>query len=292
MLLLERLLSLIRMSSKKRFCTPYPPSPPVENWRIFKLNDVSLYVSNPTAVDNVLTYCKGNGFNWIQFYGLYSVFGTGLEADLALMIEAAYATGTILRVGAIMGAGTAGFSAALNYNSTVVPNQQFNDMNKENEFWRYPSDPAAESSASWLASMVWLRAQINGLSYPCVNSAYIQDYVPSVWPAGVTLQMIQAEIDYLETTNYTTTPDELAVRNSLLSQLGNAAISNNTIQKFNNLFSAEAGFMGPYFGTNGLAASFGSWTSQYAADSFSGKNGLLNTGVNVFSYNDLSAYIP
>lgn len=278
--------------SCKRFITPYPPTPVLENWRVLKMNNVGAYIGSPATVAARIAYAVANGFNWLQFYGLYGVFGDPVkESQLASMISACYAAG-IIRVGAIMGAGVAGFNLAFNYNASVSPSEQFNDMNKENEAWRYPFDPAAESWVDWFNSVDYVRGYIDAGGFPWVMSAYIQDYVPSVWPAGVCAQMIASNINYLETTNYTTAPNELAVRNSLLNQLGSAAIVAHKQQKFNNLFSAESTFMGPYFGANGLNASFATWAAQFASDSFVGKNGLVYTGNNVFSYNDISAYIP
>lgn len=256
------------------------------------MNNVGAYIGSPATVAARIAYAVANGFNWLQFYGLYGVFGDPVkESQLASMISACYAAG-IIRVGAIMGAGVAGFNLAFNYNASVSPSEQFNDMNKENEAWRYPFDPAAESWVDWFNSVDYVRGYIDAGGFPWVMSAYIQDYVPSVWPAGVCAQMIASNINYLETTNYTTAPNELAVRNSLLNQLGSAAIVAHKQQKFNNLFSAESTFMGPYFGANGLNASFATWAAQFASDSFVGKNGLVYTGNNVFSYNDISAYIP
>ena len=105
--------------------------------QILKVNNIGPVLGNTVAENQRLAYAVSQGFTGIQLYGLYGVFGTALEADLATFIAKAYNTYGLKTVGCIMGKGISGFNSALNYNASVSANQRFNDFNKENEFWNY-----------------------------------------------------------------------------------------------------------------------------------------------------------
>lgn len=272
-------------------------------WRVLKLNAIQTYLGDGTQEDNVLEYCRKLGFNWLQYYGLYTVLGGGTNPntgnlytdDLAAFITKTRTVFGINRIGAIMGAGTAGFSLALAY-SAAYPNAAFNDYNKENEFWNYPA-PGTETFAAWIASMNWLRAQV---SAPDFISAYIANPGGAIWGVSEAEDMINAGIDYFETTNYTTytgPPSNPAnaqdVIDDSLKFLAGACINIGASQKFkfNDLMSAEPGFQGPYFTDHVVTGTFTEWKTQYAAINYTGKGRAINTGFNVFSYDDLRAAI-
>lgn len=104
-------------------------------YRKIKLNNCSLWLGNTVAEDTRLNYALSIGCTGIQLYGLYSVFGTGLQALLPAFIDKAYNTYGFQTVGAIMG-NTAGFNNALSYNAAnPAAKFQFNEFNMENEFW-------------------------------------------------------------------------------------------------------------------------------------------------------------
>lgn len=111
-----------------------PPAPPPS--RKLKLNNAAPWLGNAAQEDARLNYCIAKGFNGIQLYGLYGVFGDPtLEGYLASFIQKAYTLFNLSTVGCIMGSGITGFQLALTYNGSVAANQRFNDFNKENEFW-------------------------------------------------------------------------------------------------------------------------------------------------------------
>lgn len=272
---------------------------PVNTWYAIKLNNITTYLGISAQEDAVLNDCVNWGFNWVQFYGLYTVFGTTTnpntgnpyDDDLAAFITKCRAAG-MLKVGAIMGAGTAGFVDALAY-SAAYPSAAFNDYNKENEFWNYPA-PGTETFAAWIASMNWLRTQVTA---PDVISAYIANPTGS-WGLVEAQQMVLAGIDYFETTNYTTytgppanPADASTVASQMLSLLGQACqyISSDQKFSFNDLMSAEATFQGPYFHDYGTAGTFAEWDQQYNVLTYTGKDRALKRGFCVFSYDDLKA---
>jgi hypothetical protein len=274
---------------------------PVNTWYAIKLNNITTYLGIGAQEDDVLNNCINWGFNWVQFYGLYTVLGGGTNPntgnlytdDLAAFITKTRTVFGINRIGAIMGSGTAGFSLALAY-SAAYPNAAFNDYNKENEFWNYPA-PGTETFAAWNASMIWLRAQV---SSPDFISAYIANPGGAQWGVSEAKDMINSGIDYFETTNYTTytgPPSNPAnaqdVVDDSLKYLAAACITIGATQrfKFNDLMSAEPGFQGPYFTDHGVAGTFAEWRTQYAAINYTGKGRAINTGFNVFSYDDLEA---
>jgi hypothetical protein len=269
------------------------------DWFALKLNNVYTYLGIDSQENAVLNDCIQWGVNWVQFYGLYTVFGTTVNPntgnlytdDLAAFIAKCYGSG-MRRVGAIMGAGTSGFVSALNY-SASYPSAAFNDYNKECEFWNFPA-PGTEKYIDWIASLNWLRGQV---SSPDVISAYIAN--PSgTWGVPEAEDMINAGIDYLETTNYTTytgppsnPADASQVISDCLSFLSQAAINigPNVKYQFNDLMSAEPVFQGPYFGDNGIGATFSEWNTQYSGLSYTGKVRAVKTGFCVFCYDDLKA---
>jgi len=344
--------------------------------RAVKIENIATFLGNATQENQHLQYCQNKGFNEIQFYGLYGIFGNPvLEAQLATFIAKARNNYKMNRITAIMGVGTAGFQLALNYNAGVGPVSQFNIFNKENEFWNglivdfvitpqnnfpysitingtaYPytstgggqtgtqiatqlaavigipagiltvtvgtnkltihADRAVnvsytysnsanitatqiqETFANWIASMNWLRPQLAAWQE---MTAYISNYLTNPpWGATEAVQMLNARINILETANFTSSPDELAVRQRQLYLLANAAYSTLKTQKVNNLFSAEdpvPNYMGDYIGLNGLNNTQNTWLGQYAADVFANKSRLIISGFSYFSYNNLVIHLP
>lgn len=113
-------------------------SPRIASRKVVKLNDVKTILGIPFDEDDRLGYMKALGFDSIQLYGLYGVFGNATkEAQLAAFIQKARVTYGYKHVGCIMGAGISGFQDALNYNASVPVISRFDDFNKENEFWNY-----------------------------------------------------------------------------------------------------------------------------------------------------------
>lgn len=106
--------------------------------RKLKMNNVTSWLGNAAQENLRLAYVVGLGYTGIQLYGLYEVFGDAtLEGRLATLINKAYTVYGLQTVGAIMGSGRNGFQKVLDYNATVGLSSQFNDFNKENEFWNY-----------------------------------------------------------------------------------------------------------------------------------------------------------
>lgn len=105
--------------------------------QVLKINNIAPVLGNAVAENTRLQYAVDKGFTGIQLYGLYGVFGTGLETDLEAFILKARQVYGLRTVGCIMGIGTAGFASALAYNAGVPAISRFDDFNKENEFWNY-----------------------------------------------------------------------------------------------------------------------------------------------------------
>lgn len=267
---------------------PPPPPPPPVRLRTLKIDNLQNFIGNVTQENIVLQFAADNGFNHIQFYGLYSIFNTTLENYLPSLISRAYSVFNMQRVGAIMGAGTTGFQYVINYNAGVSLNERFNDFNKENEFWNYPN-PGTETYAAWIASLQWLYPQLNHSTE--FLSAYVQNYVSSpAWGAPEAAQMVQV-IDVFEATNFTTAPDENQVSLSMLQLVANAANGAGKTQQVQPLLSSEANYMGPYFNANGMAYAESVWNSQYALDTLPNKSNLDIVGFNYFDYSQLENFL-
>ena len=160
-------------------------------------------------------------------------------------------------------------------------------------------DNINETFTDWIASLVWLKANIGSNG---TISAYVAN--PSNnW--GVTeAEQICTNVDYYEGTNYTTTPNESqnSYRNNQLVYIAQGALNIGKVQKHYPIFSSEslaiipncgeATFMGAYLQSNGIATANSTWLSQYNADSIPNKTSLEWVGYNYFSYNCLSQYVP
>lgn len=268
---------------------PPPPPPPPVRLRTLKLNTSQNWLGNEAEENRRLDYAIRNGFNHVQLYGLYSVFNTPIESYLPAFIAKCYgATYNMQRVGAIMGAGTTGFTYVLNYNAGVSVGERFNDFNKENEFWNYPGNGQPETYANWIASLQWLYPQLNHATE--FLSAYIQNYNTPVWGPTQASEMV-AVCDVLECTNFTTVVNEPAVSNTQFQLLATAAAAIAKVQMVQPLWSAEQGFMGPLLGSSGMAICEADWSAQYLADTMPDKTSLDVIGFNYFDFNNLSAYV-
>lgn len=238
--------------------------------------------------DNLISYAKCQGFNIIQLYDLYTVFNsTSLSNKLDLFLTKVYNAG-LLPV-AIMGSGTAGFDLVNSWEQAAGRVNQFWGVNKENEFWWYPQSET-ETFTDWINSMNYIRT-----TYPHWHrSAYIANPTNN-WGSSEAQQMIDAQIDVLEVTNYNSgapNPNWSAFKNNQLVYLANAANSSGVIQKIVPLWSSEPSFSGPYFSSNGLPTSVSTYNFGYDGISFTNKSKLNKVGFSIFMYSDLSSYVP
>lgn len=258
------------------------------DWVVLKIDDFINVLGDTGAEDTLLNYCISKNINWIQLYDLYSVFGnTTKEAQLSVFIAKVRASyPTILKVGAIMGAGFSGFDSALKYNSTVPVESQFNDFNKENEFWNVGGEPFAD----WIASLHTLQADPR-LKDTDTVSAYLANPGAGAW-GPVESDQIAGVADYLELTNYVTDYDTGQLNNCwqfLYESCKNLEVD----QKFNLLVSSESGFDGPQFAATGnIPAIYAAFYSSFWSQNYPGRNRLVMNGVNFFAYTDLVAYLP
>lgn len=94
-----------------------------------------------SLMTSYLTYAQSKGFTGIQLYGLYGILsgigGTGYyDNSIAYFNNMAYTGFGMVNVGAILGNGTTGLDAAYDFSmARGVATEQFNEYNKESEFW-------------------------------------------------------------------------------------------------------------------------------------------------------------
>lgn len=257
-----------------------------------KTNDVFNYLGNPILEDEHINYVLCQGFNTYQMYGLYTVFAsTGLSDDLAPFIDKLYAAG--LNPVAIMGANTAGFDLVYNWEQTY--NRQFWGVSKENEFWRYPA-PDTETFSDWINSLNYIRT-----TYPHWHrSAYLANG-SNTWGPAEASQIIAAQVDVIEVTNYNSgapDPTNPLFLDDNLQLLANAAAAASTTQDFVPLWSSEGppdnNYGGPYFALTppNLGPPFAAFQIQYNALSFPNKSSMNKIGFSLFAYNDLIIWLP
>ena len=161
------------------------------------------------------------------------------------------------------------------------------------------SENINETYTNWIASLVWLKANIGSNG---TISAYVANPVNN-WGVLEAEQMC-TNIDYYEGTNYTTTPNQgqNSYRNNQLVYIAQGALNIGKVQKHYPIFSAEsltnptpcgeATFMGTYLQTNGIATANSTWLGQYNADAIPNKTNLQWAGYNYFVYSCLSLYVP
>lgn len=170
------------------------------------------------------------------------------------------------------------------------------------------SENIVETFTDWIASLVWLKANIGANG---IISAYVANPANN-W--GVTeAEQMCTNIDIYEGTNYTKLPDEgqNAYRNYQLLYIAQGAANIGKLQWHYPIFSAEwpnasppipaptpapcgedGPFMGYYLQTNGIPAANAAWLGQYTADVFPNKSSLKWVGYNYFIYSCLSLYVP
>ncbi len=253
-----------------------------------KVGSFTSILGNSTLEDNLISYAKCQGFNIIQLYDLYTVLNsTQLSNQLDSFLTKVYTNG-LLPV-AIMGSGRQGFDLVNSFEQTPGRVNQFWGVNKENEFWWYPQ-PETETFTDWIDSMNYVRT-----TYPHWHrSAYIANPTNS-WGSSEAQDMIDAQIDVLEVTNYNSNkpdPNWSAFKNNQLVYLANAANTSGVIQKIAPLWSSESSFSGPYFSTYELPASVSAYNFDYDGISFTNKSKLNKVGFSIFMYSDLSFYVP
>ena len=254
-----------------------------------KVGSFTSILGNTVLEDDLIYYAKCQGFNIIQLYDLYTIFDNRtLSNQLDSFIGKVYSNG--LYPVAIMGSGTSGFDLVDSWEKSPGRVNKFWGVNKENEFWWHGTFPESESFTNWIASMNYVRT-----TYPHWHrSAYIANPTNS-WGSLEAIQMISAQIDVLEVTNYNDgAPDATwpAFKDYQLQYLANAANSANVIQKFVPLWSSEQSFSGIYFSSNGLPNSAKSYNSAYDGVSITNKNSINKIGFSIFMYSDLSSYVP
>lgn len=149
-----------------------------------------------TGVENqILQYAANKGFTRLQFYDLYTVFGDPgtWDAPMAAFIQKAKAAPyNMTHIGAIMGVGFTGFQLVLNWNASHPSNQDFNDFNKENEFWwgwqaefKIPDNATITVGGNYRITLAGINYQTTGVLGDTPNSvmARIQ---PQMVGAGYT----------------------------------------------------------------------------------------------------------
>ena len=214
---------------------------------------------------------------------------------------------TIASIAAALAAACAPSGLAITIRSTNVPNDNVSikDTTSINASFTYSSsanisdENINENFTSWIASLVWLKANIGSNG---TISAYVANPANN-WGVPEAQQMC-TNIDFYEGTNYTTTPNSLqnSYRNNQLVYIAQGAANIGKVQKHYPIFSSEsltnptpcgeATFMGTYLQTNGIATANSTWLAQYTADPIPNKTNLQWTGYNYFVYSCLSLYVP
>lgn len=274
--------------------TPTPTSIYTGSYFALKVNDATLYLGNDVTEDAHINYAVCMGFNSFQMYGLRKVMPstdplTG-ATRLATFVDKLYAAG--LNPVAIRSSAS-GFDEVYNWEQTY--GRQFWGISKENEFWNYPAS-GTETFATWINSMNYIRT-----TYPHWHrSAYLANPT-NAWGAPEAAQIIAAQIDVIEVTNYNSGAPNPSSSNFLtknLQLLANAAAAASVVQDFVPLWSSEGppdnNFSGPYFSLTppNLSVPYTTYQSQYNALSFPNKTSVNKIGFSLFAYDDLVIWLP
>ena len=263
-------------------------------WFVLKIDKFIDILGNATNTATLYDYLNRYPFNWIQLYDLYSVFGdTGKENALESFIEGVRANCPgILRIGAIMGSGTAGFQSVFDYNASHSLKGRFNDFNKENEFWNYPN-PGTETFTDWINSLNWLLAKRPAPLLPTDTiSAYIANPGGGAWGTTEALQMVGVA-DYYECTNYVTDFTTERAVDWCMVFLGEAAVTLKTDQKTNLLVSAEPAFDGAAFASVGdIKVIWKRFFDDWFTRNYANRNRVVMNGINFFNYSEMQTYLP
>ena len=284
-------------------------APSIVGYRALKVNNVFTFLGNSTEEDKHIQYALCQGFNIFQMYGLYVVFSDGTLSDkLDLFLSKLYAKG-LLPV-AIMGANTAGFNLVYNWETTPGRVNVFWGVNKENEFWRYPA-AGTEDFGPWIGSINYINTVYPGRWH---ISAYIAYNTANPWGATEADQIISANIDVIECTNFITSyangrpnPSVNSFLLDDLQKLADAAQRAGVIQDFVPLWNSIGYhdstnrvpvYQGPYFNLYSgstppnLTQPANTYDIDYAATAFANKTYVNKVGYCVFDYNSLISEIP
>lgn len=275
-------------------CQPRPYQFP---YYPIKVNNVWVYSNSSTARAEHINYVLCQGFNVYQIYGLYTVFASPtLSSELATFVDELYAAG--LRPVAMMGDKN-GMDLAYDWEQTY--GRQFWGVNLENEFWHYgnpnPAFVDALPFTTWINIMNYVR-----VTYPHWHrGAYLANGGssgdPPPWGILEANQIIAAQIDVIEVTNYNSGEPNVSsygFLNANLQLLANAAAAAGVIQQFVPLWSSESAYSGPYFALTppDLTQPLTAWYNDYLALSYTNKNSMALVGLCLFDYNDLVTYLP
>lgn len=284
-------------------------APSISEYRALKVNNANTFLGNGPEEDKRIQYALCQGFNIFQMYDLYPVFASGtLSNRLDIFLSKLYAKG-LLPV-AIMGEGTAGFDLVYNWETSAGRVNVFWGVNKESEFWLYPN-LANEDFPAWIASINYINATYPGRWNV---SVYIANNAINFWGSTEADQIIAANIDVIECTNFITSyangrpnPSVSSFLSTDLQQLADAAqragVTQDFVPMWNSIgFHDSAGrtprYQGPYFNLYSgstppnLTQPVNTYDIDYAATTFQNKTFVNKVGYCIFDYNSLISEIP
>lgn len=244
------------------------------NIRGLYLKDVHLWLGNTTTENTILTYCQGNGYNYICFYDLGSLnwSNTTVKNNLAAFFSRARANYGISQFGASGEIYSFFSNFIIPYNnSRTVASERFDVLNYEFEFWnqasisalycsRYltPNGYSCDSAGAYAFSF----KEFKRMDSLCAATGLIcEEYLG--WPNKGQMQAICARADRILLHAYRTTDVDVYAYSK--GRLQDAASLNSSV-KIIPIFSSEASFMGPWLASHPITQPYQTYSANFTSD--------------------------
>lgn len=296
------------------------------------LNDFNLIVGNPSEENLVYNWVQSNNVNHIYCYDLTPILSTLTGRNNVRNFNETIRTYGVTHIGGIggsektlIGSGTTGENSRILYNNEcVIPEQKYDILNLENEFWNYNGNfpyeqPGTNGQLRWdnggtddwesQNSAIYTSGHSDSLSTDVYiglirdgkNSPATPPLNEKVSPSDITLNLVNNTdrvllTCYLTTDQFTATTD--AGFNEIvdnLTLLGTAATVSLKVIDVVILFNVKDEFMKSYFVNNQLDDAYNNVLNSFNNTSFTGKEGINLIGYMIYGYQqvkDILVTIP
>jgi len=295
--------------------------PPETIFRGLYLNDFNLIVGDPNEENLVYTWVQNNNINHVYCYDLTGVLSTLNGRDNVRNFNETIRTFGVTHIGGIgasertlVGSGTTGDNSRLNYNDEcTIPEQKYDILNLENEFWNYNGDapyiePGTNGQLRWdnggtddwesQNASIYTSGHSNSLSTDFYiglirdgkNSPATPPLNDKVSPSDIAFNLVNNTdrvllTCYLTTDQFTATTD--AGFNEIvdnLTLLGTAATISSKVIDVVILFNAKDEFMKSYFVNHQLDDAYNDVLNSFTNTTFTGKEGINLIGYMIYGY--------
>ena len=285
------------------------------------LNDFNLIVGDSTEENLVYSWVQNNNINHVYCYDLTGVLSTLTGRNNVRNFNETIRTFGVTHIGGIgasertlVGSGTTGDNSRLYYNNEcTIPEQRYDILNLESEFWNYNGNspyiiPGTNGQLRWdnggtddwesQNSSIYTSGHSNSLSTDFYiglirdgkNSPATPPLIDKVSPSDIALNLVNNTdrvllTCYLTTDQFTGTTDagfNEIVNN--LTLLGTAATTSSKVIDVVILFNAKDEFMKSYFVNHLLDEAYDNVLTSFNNTSFIGKEGINLIGYMIYGY--------